>query len=144
MIEYRHNVSQRKVDLMLLYEHPIVYCLKKFWSCHLMNFVTWEGMYCLFPDSVLLHKYMFVVRCGDVDHLKAYDKYVGRGFRLVTAETLSSFGEFKNDRFVGDRWTRRVVFSGAPVEVPEPVRSVQFCVDGTGVGVFVSDGLTEE
>jgi hypothetical protein len=57
---------------------------------------------------------------------------------------LSSFGEFKNDRFVGDRWTRRVVFSGAPVEVPEPVRSVQFCVDGTGVGVFVSDGLSEE
>ncbi|KAH1805913.1 hypothetical protein KXX35_010022, partial [Aspergillus fumigatus] len=143
VVKYEDAESGRSVDIVVVNE-PLVYILMRFWSTHIMNFATWDGMYCLFPQSVLVRKQMCVVRCRDVRELKAYDKYVGRGFFWGGVD-LPDLGEFQSERFVGDDLTYRVVFSGVEVEgrVPMALRSVRFVVRKTGVTIVTSDDMSD-
>lgn len=101
---------------------PLVYVLTRFWSTHIMNFATWDGMYCLFPESSLLRKQMCVVRCRRGRELKAYDKYVRRGFGRGEMDLPLHLREFEGERFVGDELTHRVVFSGVEGMVAKALR----------------------
>ncbi|KAH1805987.1 hypothetical protein KXX35_009945, partial [Aspergillus fumigatus] len=128
VIKYKHVESGRRVDFVIVSSEPLVYIVREFWSTHLMNFATWDGMYCLFPESCLLRKQMCFVRCRSGGELRAYEKYVERGFGRCDMDLSLSLREFESERFVGDELTHRVVFSGVEVEgrVPKSLRSIRF------------------
>lgn len=98
-----------------------------------MNVATWESIYCLFPTGTLCNKQMGVFSAFNEVELKAYDKYVDRGYTVAGFELLGQLPEFQNDRIVGDEWTHRVMFPGAPSSVDLSIRDVEFKVGQGGL-----------
>lgn len=92
------------------------------WSRHLNNFATWESIYSVFPVSSIDRGYISRVSFTycEQSHI---EKYVERGFTESPLEDLSTLVEFQSDRFLVDGSTRRIPFSGAPMEPDEMLRA---------------------
>jgi hypothetical protein len=86
---------------------------------------------------------MCFVRCRSGRELRAYDKYVGRGFGRYDMGLPLCLREFDSERFIGDELTHRVVFSGVEGMAPKALRSIRFVVRRTGVMVLVSEDSSD-
>ncbi|KAK9577977.1 hypothetical protein V6Z92_008670 [Aspergillus fumigatus] len=106
---YRNGDRGTLVQIVVLRQDPVRYILEMFWGTHLMNFATWEGVYCLFPETTLKHK-MVVLHSREEAELSAYDKYCQRGFLRVRRKEVEDIGEFRGERDVYDHLTCRVGF----------------------------------
>lgn len=118
------------MQLVVLYDQPVQYMLENFWSLHLMNFATWESIYSLFY-SMVINKQMAVRPVLTAQEIEAHDKYVFRGFKPVSY--LRELVDFPNERGVGDEWTHRVRFSGAPAHVGSELFNTRFYVGEGGI-----------
>lgn len=136
---YVNVETERSVQLVVLRVSPVPYILGTFWASHLMNFATWEGMYCVFPESTLQRKEMRVFSCSTVSELKAYDKYVRRGFKRMELCASDVLGEFQGHRFVGDGMTRRVGFSKAREGSEQEFMGELFSVGEQGVKAILTE-----
>ncbi|KAH1805722.1 hypothetical protein KXX35_000425, partial [Aspergillus fumigatus] len=125
-IKYKHAESGRRVRFVIVPCEPLEFVLTKLWSTHIMNFATWDGMYCLFPESCLHRKQMCFLRCQSGRELRAYEKYVERGFGRCDMDLSLALREFESERFVGDDLTYRVVFSGVEGMAPEALPLIRF------------------
>jgi hypothetical protein len=100
-----------------------------FWGTHLMNFATWNGIYCLFPETTLNHKMVVLDSLEEVERF-SYDYFVGRGFSHVSVDGVQDLAEFGNERTVFDEVTRMVPFLFGS-RAAEPVGQFTFSfVDG--------------
>lgn len=133
MLEYAHTERKTKVQVVILHREPLRHILRTFWSTHLCNFATWEGMYSVFPVSTLCDNSMGVIFADRRRELEAYEKYVNRGFTLASYASLKKLEEFNIVRRIGDEYTRRVPFSGAPLRPDGRLPRMRFTVGKSGV-----------
>lgn len=106
---YRNSDRGTLVQIVVLRQDLVRYILEMFWGTHLMNFMTWEGVYCLFPETTLKHKMVVLHSCEEAE-LLVYDKYCQRGFLHMRCKEVEDIGEFRGERDVYDHLTCRVGF----------------------------------
>lgn len=58
--------------------------LDTFWGSHLKNFATHGGVFCAYPKATLEHRQMVVLKVSCLKELKAFAKYLDRGFEEVS------------------------------------------------------------
>lgn len=127
---FEHIISGILVQLVVLRDVPLPYVLGTFWATHLMNFATWEGVYCVFPRLTLNYG-MLVLHHKQ----EAYDIYCGRGFWPAVGEQVSDLAELVSEREVFDSMTRKFPFLGSFGELA-PAGEV-----GDSVVDVLSDGV---
>lgn len=135
---YEDSSRGTTLQLALVQSEPLAYIMQSCWSTHLMNFATSEAMYSLFPVSALQERQMGIVSLREFEAREACDKYVDRGFTGLSLDRLPPLGEFRNDRVVGDEWTRRVAFDNDSAQADELVIQWRFRVAKHGIECYGS------
>ena len=83
------NRTGEKIDLIATTEPHVVHAITKFHSTCVMNYISYNGIVCLYPEWTMRNKGF--VRAGVVDQ-QSIDKYRGRGFAMVyTSEELPGY-----------------------------------------------------
>lgn len=122
------------MQIVLLDRTPLEH-ICSFWSTHLMNFATSEAMYSLFPCSSLGLKRMIILSMWSSGEIRAYDKYVLRGYSRGSVDDMSGLAELKYRRNVVDEHTRRVCFPGSSLEIDGKFLDVLLYFSVRGVSV---------
>lgn len=120
------------MQVIVLWQEPVMHILHSFWSIHLMNYATWEGIYSLYPVSTLDMRSMVVVKSLSRKERVALDKYVQRGFRLTSLNDVWHLEEFHKSRTVRDELVRRVSL-GSSLSEENPLRLWRFRLSERGV-----------
>lgn len=88
-------------------DDPIVHIVGHFYGTAVMNIITADWAYCLFPLRTVIWYEMQQVkgRPFTCSEKRAVAKYERRGWKCVSYERRVEDGEFRGRRFVGDRYT---------------------------------------
>ncbi|KAI1325200.1 hypothetical protein F5Y16DRAFT_401663 [Xylariaceae sp. FL0255] len=120
-----------QVQIIVTKEHPIKAIINGYYTSCIVNFITWNRAYCLFPRATLLFKETIpLTRWGD-DLMALHTKYCLRGWRLRVILThnqkaslfpashprgrIHPLGHFmREERFIGgsDTWKMRLDTAG--------------------------------
>ncbi|KAI0083693.1 hypothetical protein BDY19DRAFT_858899, partial [Irpex rosettiformis] len=96
---------EKKVQIIIVEESPLA-AIMEFHSTCVLNFITFDMAYCLYPKATLIYQTNLVLKNPDVLVRKALSKYRRRGFtcRRLIAEQGSLFLP-DSVRWVGDSQT---------------------------------------
>lgn len=88
-------------------DDPIVHIVGHFYGTAVMNIITADWAYCLFPLRTVIRLEMQQVkdRPFTCSEKRAVAKYERRGWKCVSYKRRVEDGEFRGRRFVGDRYT---------------------------------------
>ncbi|KAH1805959.1 hypothetical protein KXX35_009988 [Aspergillus fumigatus] len=128
---YRNYDRDTVVRVVVSRYDPVQYIMGSSWGTHLMNFATWNGIYCLFPEATLSGRMVVLDGFEDVAQ-SSYEAFVGRGFSRVEVGQVRELAEFKSERMVFDEVTRMVPFLFGSYSV-EPVGQFSFSIVDGGV-----------
>jgi len=105
--------------------------IEGFYGSALMNVITWNKAYSLFPRMTFLRRGMCVLRrlrtlrTSGVREVDQLEKYERRGWTVME---LCDDNEVLNARHVGDRWSWTIEFGENAVEQDDKVESVRFAI----------------
>ena len=135
---YTFSSPGRSVQLIITYEPPVRRMLRTFGALHVMNFVTWDRAYSIFPHLSLDATTMCFVAATKPGDLRMFDKYFHRGFSCIALDVAKSYSEVREDRCVGDRYCREVALSDINLGQVQPkvVMLPQFKVLKSSIRVF--------
>lgn len=127
----RKDGQRRVVQVISGSKDPVCAIVEDFYGSAVMNVITWDRAYCVFPHTTFVRRGMVVLRyLRGWRERKQVGKYAGRGFPRVSWS--DEVGEMCQVRSVGDRYTWRICFDGdGSVEDAMDVGSFRFViVDG--------------
>ena len=124
-----------KVQIITTMFHPVVVILGTFYTSCIVNFISWNKAYCIFPRATLLHNETVALVPPSDYNVPLHNKYSKRGWRLRTrpvemASTIKNLpprdvyplGACLNaDRRIGgrDTWTMKLNTTGV-ARPPQP------------------------
>ncbi|KAJ3553855.1 hypothetical protein NPX13_g10776 [Xylaria arbuscula] len=73
-----------KVQLIVTCEQPVLAILGSYYTSCVVNFITWNKAYCIFPRATLLFDEMVTLTTHSDYNVPLYNKYSKRGWRLRT------------------------------------------------------------
>lgn len=129
------NVTE--VQLILLPQSPVAHIISNFWATGLINFISHNKAFALFPRQTFIQKRGFLLRDLDEQVGELLRKYEKRGwtFEDLQESYADSAGNhtIEGDRWVGDKkcWTIElqdplVTMEGAKVELA--IECFNFCL----------------
>ncbi|KAJ9501151.1 hypothetical protein H2202_003709 [Exophiala xenobiotica] len=121
--------TQAKIQLIVTKHMPIQAILANFYTTAVVNIVTWNKAYSLFPKETLLEKKTFMLKLMDDYFETLLRKYVRRGWDLeeiVRREDYTPSSSIQPVRRLGDRftWTVRL-----PMESLEQSKHPDFVLE---------------
>ncbi|KAI1367179.1 hypothetical protein F5Y08DRAFT_336848 [Xylaria arbuscula] len=124
-----------KVQLIVTCEQPVLAILGSYYTSCVVNFITWNKAYCIFPRATLLFDEMVTLTTHSDYNVPLYNKYSKRGWRLRTrpinlADTAENCSPrdiyplgscLNSDRRIGskDTWTMKLGTAGV-ARPPQP------------------------
>ncbi|EJD49284.1 hypothetical protein AURDEDRAFT_161781 [Auricularia subglabra TFB-10046 SS5] len=78
----RYGRGPKHIDVVCTSATP-VYCIFRFHCTPVMNFITWNKAYCMYPFDSLIRSRGLILRENNDRTRLALDKYRRRGFKLV-------------------------------------------------------------
>jgi hypothetical protein len=105
--------------------------LKGFYSTALLNFITWNKVYCLFPVTTIKHREMCMLSCSNLvasNVQNGVSKYERRGWKL--APFRCNEGEVREIRRIGDKFTKVLDIAGmeGQGEMDDPLERCWFVI----------------
>ncbi|KAK5631805.1 hypothetical protein RRF57_007519 [Xylaria bambusicola] len=148
--KYRDNSNgsspELKVQLVATENHPIAAILGTYYTSCIVNFISWNKAYCIFPRATLLYgETVPLIEPCDYD-VALHNKYSKRGWRLRTRPVDLKLGSGKRpprdiyplgacldkDRRIGgsDTWTMKLGTAGVarPPQPDSVLDYSSFCV----------------
>ncbi|KAG8867440.1 hypothetical protein FRC20_005758 [Serendipita sp. 405] len=126
----QHTTYGSQVKIQIIAVDPLsspLACILHFHSTLVMNFITHDRAYSLFPCTTFLGRVGITLgRSGDLESLrKAYAKYIGRNFRIsatpIPPMNLPSPIKF-GIRWIGDRQTWTIELDTTDVAISDEIK----------------------
>ena len=127
LIMQRPDSTEAKVQLIQTQYEPLLEILKGFYTTLVVNVITWNKAYALFPQPSFIHHKTYMLKPISDYFGKLVAKYDKRGWTsqaLVWPEDEASHGSILDRRRVGDRFTWMIPFDNEGVHHPAKPDSV--------------------
>ena len=127
LLKQREDSTEAKIQIISTPGQPLLAILRGFYTTVIVNLISWNKAYALYPQSSFLHHKTYLLTPMNDHFGQLLAKYEMRGWipqDILWPEDEALHSSILQDRRVGDRWTWIISFNNTGVDYPEMPDSV--------------------
>lgn len=127
LVKLREDSTKAVIQIVSTPAQPLFSILKRFYTTLVVNVMSWNKAYTIYPQSSFLHHKTYLLKEMNDHYGKLLAKHETRGWKsqdVLWREDEASHGSILQDRRVGDQWTWIIPFNNTGVDRSEMPDSV--------------------